>query len=47
MTEPQTIVVQRLVGHGASLDELFKLPDGKGQALLTTGLRALRSLRMP
>lgn len=47
MTEPQTIVVQRLVGHGASLDELFKLPDGKGQALLTTGLRALRALRMP
>lgn len=47
MTEPQTVVVQRLVGHGASLDDLFTLPGGKGQELLTAGLRALRALRMP
>lgn len=46
MTEVQTVAVQRLTQHGASLDELFALPGGKGQALLTTGLKALRRLRL-
>lgn len=46
LTEAQTIVVQR-GGRHLSLDALFALPEGKGQALLTTGLRALRALRLP
>lgn len=47
MTEAQTVVGQRLVRHGASLDELFALPGGKGQEVLTSGLRALKALRLP
>jgi len=43
-TEAQTVSVQRGVMSGASLDELFALPDGQGQRLLTTGLRVLRAL---
>lgn len=45
VTEAQTVSVQRAVGHGASLDALFTLPDGQGQALLTKGLRILRAMR--
>lgn len=45
VTEAQTVSVQRGAGHGASLDGLFSLPDGQGQALLTKGLRILRALR--
>lgn len=47
MTEAQTVVGQRLVRHGASLDELFSLPAGRGQDVLTAGMRVLRTLRMP
>ena len=47
MTEAQTVVGQRLVRHGASLDELFTLPRGEGQKVLTSGLRALKALRRP
>ena len=47
MTEAQTVVGQRLVRHGASLDELFALPGGKGQEVLTSGLRTLKALRLP
>lgn len=45
VTEAQTVSVQRAVGHGASLDGLFSLPEGQGQAILTKGLRVLRALR--
>lgn len=45
VTEAQTVSVQRGVGHGASLDALFSLPDGQGQEILTRGLRILRALR--
>ncbi|ACZ22758.1 NAD-dependent aldehyde dehydrogenase [Sanguibacter keddieii DSM 10542] len=45
-TEAQTVSVQRGVMSGASLDELFALPDGQGQRLLTGGLRLLRTLRL-
>lgn len=45
VTEAQTVSVQRGVGHGASLDALFSLPDGQGQKVLTKGLRLLRALR--
>ncbi len=45
VTEAQTVAVQRGIGHGASLDGLFSLPDGQGQEILTKGLRLLRTLR--
>ena len=47
MTEAQTVVGQRLVRHGASLDELFALPGGRGQDVLTRGMQVLRALRLP
>lgn len=46
LTEAQTVVVQR-GGRHVSLDALFTLPEGKGQALLSTGVRALKALRLP
>ena len=45
-TEAQTVSAQLGVGAGLSLDALFSLPDGRGQALLSGGLRALKALRV-
>ena len=44
-TEAQTVAAQLGVGRGLSLDTLFALPDGRGQTLLTGGLRVLKALR--
>lgn len=44
-TEAQTVAAQLGVGRGLTLDTLFALPEGRGQALLTGGLRALKALR--
>ena len=44
-TEAQTVAAQLGVGRGLSLDTLFSLPEGRGQAMLTGGLRMLKALR--
>ncbi|WP_098456469.1 succinic semialdehyde dehydrogenase [Sanguibacter antarcticus] len=44
-TEAQTVAVQRGTSSGLTLDALFALDDGRGQRLLTSSLRLLKSVR--
>lgn len=44
-TEAQTVAVQRGTSAGLTLDALFALDSGRGQALLTSALRVLKTVR--